>query len=114
MLDPENQCAWYKYRPIRRPNSIPAGQGQNPGPLRKKEGGVQRQMVQFRLTDPEPLLFQNEALLLDGEIVPFVTSGNYGQGRSFGGYRRQYREIGGIWRAAPGDDDNYVYAIALL
>ena len=34
--------------------------------------------VQFRLTDPEPLLFHNEALVRDGVIVGPVTSGNYG------------------------------------
>ncbi|MHA6684362.1 GcvT family protein [Mesorhizobium sp. A556] len=46
--------------------------------LRKKEAGLDRRMVQFRLTDPEPLLFHNEALLRDGKIVGSVTSGNYG------------------------------------
>lgn len=46
--------------------------------LRKKEARLDRRMVQFRLTDPEPLLFHNEALLRDGRIVGNVTSGNYG------------------------------------
>ncbi len=31
-----------------------------------------------------------------------------------GGYSVLQRAIGGIWRTAPGDDENYVYAIALL
>jgi glycine cleavage system aminomethyltransferase T len=35
-------------------------------------------MVQFQLTDPEPMLFHNEAVVRDGEIVSIVTSGNYG------------------------------------
>ena len=35
-------------------------------------------MVQFRLTNPEPLLFHNEAIVRDGKIVGPVTSGNYG------------------------------------
>jgi 4-methylaminobutanoate oxidase (formaldehyde-forming) len=35
-------------------------------------------MVQFRLNDPEPLLFHNEAIVRDGKIVGPVTSGNYG------------------------------------
>jgi glycine cleavage system aminomethyltransferase T len=35
-------------------------------------------MVQFRLTDPEPMLFHNEALVRDGRIVSTVTSANYG------------------------------------
>ncbi|WP_307282973.1 GcvT family protein [Labrys wisconsinensis] len=46
--------------------------------LRKKEAGLERRLVQFRLTDPEPLLFHNEALVRDGRIVSTVTSGNYG------------------------------------
>jgi len=46
--------------------------------LRKEEEGLKRRMVQFRLTDPEPLLFHNEALVRDGQIVSTITSGNYG------------------------------------
>ena len=46
--------------------------------LRKKEEGLKRRMVQFRLQDPEPFLFHNEALVRDGKIVSIITSGNYG------------------------------------
>ena len=46
--------------------------------LRKAEAGLERRLVQFRLEDPEPLLFHNEALLRDGQIIGPVTSGNYG------------------------------------
>ena len=46
--------------------------------LRKREKGLSRRLVQFRLDDPEPLLFHNEAIVRDGEIVGTVTSGNYG------------------------------------
>ena len=46
--------------------------------LRKEEAGLNRRMLQFRLKDPEPLLFHNEALVRDGKIVGPVTSGNYG------------------------------------
>ncbi|MGO4852784.1 GcvT family protein [Phaeovulum sp. W22_SRMD_FR3] len=46
--------------------------------LRKREAGLGRRMVQFRLKDPEPLLFHNEPVLRDGKIVSFLTSGNYG------------------------------------
>ncbi|MBY8977286.1 GcvT family protein [Rhodobacteraceae bacterium NNCM2] len=46
--------------------------------LKKKETGLERRMVQFKLTDPEPLLYHNEPILRDGEIVSFLTSGNYG------------------------------------
>lgn len=46
--------------------------------LRKKEAGLSRRLVQFRLQDAEPLLFHNEAIVRDGRIVGTVTSGNYG------------------------------------
>jgi len=34
--------------------------------------------MQFRLRDPEPLLFHNEPILRDGRIVGHLSSGNYG------------------------------------
>ena len=46
--------------------------------LRKKEAGLERRLVQFRLTDPERLLYHNEPVLRDGEIVGFLSSGAYG------------------------------------
>lgn len=46
--------------------------------LRKDEAGLDRKLLQFRLKDPEPLLFHNEAIVRDGKIVGPVTSGNYG------------------------------------
>ena len=46
--------------------------------LKKRETGLDRRMLQFRLKDPEPMLFHNEALVRDGEIVSILTSGNYG------------------------------------
>ncbi|MGX5842072.1 GcvT family protein [Mesorhizobium sp. ArgA1] len=46
--------------------------------LKKKEAGLSRRLVQFRLKDPEPLLVHNEAILRDGKIVGPITSGNYG------------------------------------
>ncbi|MDO6966542.1 GcvT family protein [Rhizobium alvei] len=46
--------------------------------LRVQEEGLKRRMVQFRLNDPEPLLFHNEAVVRDGKIVSTITSGNYG------------------------------------
>ncbi len=46
--------------------------------LTKRQQGLDRRMVQFRLTDPEPLLYHNEPVLRDGEIVGYLTSGNYG------------------------------------
>ncbi|MDP3524889.1 MAG: FAD-dependent oxidoreductase, partial [Hoeflea sp.] len=46
--------------------------------LAKRETGLARRLVQFQLNDPEPLMFHNEAVVRDGEIVSIVTSGNYG------------------------------------
>ncbi len=44
----------------------------------KRAAGLDRRLVQFRLRDPEPLLYHNEPILRDGEIVGFLTSGAYG------------------------------------
>lgn len=46
--------------------------------LRKRESGLARRLVQFRLTDPAPMLYHNEAVVRDGRIVGPVTSGAYG------------------------------------
>lgn len=46
--------------------------------LDKKESGLSNRMIQLQLKDPEPLLYHNEPLVRDGEIVGFLTSGNYG------------------------------------
>ncbi|MGV3552216.1 GcvT family protein [Rhizobium sp.] len=46
--------------------------------LRKQETGLKRRMLQFKLDDPQPLLFHNEAVVRDGKIVSIITSGNYG------------------------------------
>jgi len=46
--------------------------------LKKKEEGLAMRMVQFRIKDPEPLLYHNEPVIRDGEIVSYVTSANYG------------------------------------
>ena len=51
--------------------------------LDKQESGLDMRMVQFKLTDPEPLLYHNEPILRDGELVGFLTSGAYGH--SLGG-----------------------------
>ena len=46
--------------------------------LRKKEEGLASRLVQFLLKDPEPLLFHHEPVIRDGEVVSYLTSGNYG------------------------------------
>ncbi len=35
-------------------------------------------MLQFLLQDPEPLLYHNEPILRDGEVVGYISSGAYG------------------------------------
>ncbi|KAG1715162.1 4-methylaminobutanoate oxidase (formaldehyde-forming) [Nymphon striatum] len=46
--------------------------------LKKQESGLDMRMVQFKLTDPEPLLYHAEPILRDGEIVGYLSSGAYG------------------------------------
>ncbi|WP_406646439.1 FAD-dependent oxidoreductase [Aliisedimentitalea scapharcae] len=44
----------------------------------RKASGPKSRLVQFKLTDAEPLLFHNEPILRDGEYVGYLSSGNYG------------------------------------
>jgi len=46
--------------------------------LRKKDDGLSARLLQFKLTDPEPLLYHNEPILRDGEFVGYLSSGAYG------------------------------------
>ncbi len=46
--------------------------------IERKESGPKNRLVQFRLIDPEPLLFHNEPIIRDGEYVGYLSSGNYG------------------------------------
>ncbi len=46
--------------------------------LKQKEVGVSRRLVQFRLADPEPLLYHNEPIWRGNELVGHITSGAYG------------------------------------
>jgi glycine cleavage system T protein len=46
--------------------------------LRKRETGLEQRLVQFKLTDPEPLLYHNEPVLRNGEVVGYLSSGGYG------------------------------------
>ena len=46
--------------------------------LRRRDDGLRRRLVQFRLTNPEPLLYHNEPVLRDGVVVGHLTSGGYG------------------------------------
>ena len=44
----------------------------------RKESGHKARMVQFLLQDSQPLLYHNEPILRDGEIVGYLSSGGYG------------------------------------
>ena len=48
------------------------------GVLRKRESGLTRRLLQFKLRDPEPLLFHNEPIYRNGRAVGHITSGAYG------------------------------------
>lgn len=45
---------------------------------RQKEAGVDRRLVNFALSDPEKLLYHNEPILRDGEMVGHISSGMFG------------------------------------
>lgn len=44
----------------------------------KRNEGLSQRLLQFKLNSPEPLLYHNEAIIRDGELVGYLTSGNYG------------------------------------
>lgn len=46
--------------------------------LKKREEGLEMRLVQFKLNDPQPLMYHHEPLVRDGEIVSYITSANYG------------------------------------
>ncbi|MEZ5774057.1 MAG: FAD-dependent oxidoreductase [Hyphomicrobiaceae bacterium] len=43
-----------------------------------REKGLSKRLIQFKLKDPEPLLYHHEPILRDGTICGYVTSANYG------------------------------------
>jgi glycine cleavage system T protein len=44
----------------------------------KRNDGLSQRLMQFRLDDPDPLLYHNEAIYRDGVVTGYLTSGNYG------------------------------------
>ena len=46
--------------------------------LRRKQTGPKARMVQFKLTDAEPLLYHAEPILRDGQVCGYLSSGSYG------------------------------------
>ncbi len=60
--------------------------------LRQREAGLSRRLAVFVLDDPEPLMYHNEPVWRDGELVGRITSAMFGHtiGRSIGlGYVRR-------------------------
>jgi 4-methylaminobutanoate oxidase (formaldehyde-forming) len=46
--------------------------------LKQQDEGLPKRLLQFRLQDPEPLLYHNEPIWRNGEIAGHITSGAYG------------------------------------
>ena len=46
--------------------------------VKQKEVGLHKRMVQFSLADPERLLYHNEPIWRNGELVGSITSGMFG------------------------------------
>ena len=46
--------------------------------LRDREAGPAKRLLQFRLLDPQPLLYHNEPIWHEDDLVGYVTSGAYG------------------------------------
>lgn len=46
--------------------------------LKRRATGLERRLAQFLLADPRPLLYGNEAILRDGKVAGYLTSGGYG------------------------------------
>ncbi len=44
----------------------------------QKQDGIKKRLVNFVLTDPEPLLYHNEPIWRDEEIVGYIASGMFG------------------------------------
>ena len=70
--------------------------------LRQRERPLAKRLVQFLLEDPDAILYHHEPILRDGEVVGYLTSGNYGHtlGGSVGlGYVRADDAITAEWIA---------------
>ena len=54
--------------------------------LKQREEGVNKRLVQFALSDPQALLYHNEPIWRDDQIVGYITSGMFGHalGKSLG------------------------------
>ncbi|MEI8240473.1 MAG: FAD-dependent oxidoreductase, partial [Actinomycetota bacterium] len=80
--------------------------------LQVREHGVRRRLVQFALHDDDRLLYHNEPIWRNGELVGHITSGMYGHsvGRSLGMGYVEHRE--GIADAAYIGEGSYEIEVA--
>ena len=46
--------------------------------MAKAKGSPTRRLVLFRLEDPQPLLYHNEPIIMNEEVVGYLYSGMYG------------------------------------
>jgi heterotetrameric sarcosine oxidase gamma subunit len=46
--------------------------------VKGKSQGLKRRLMQFKLNDPEPLLYHHEPIYRDGKLAGYTTSANYG------------------------------------
>ena len=70
--------------------------------LRQRERPLPKRLVQFLLEEPDAILYHHEPILRDGEVVGYLTSGNYGHtlGGSVGlGYVRADEAVSADWLA---------------
>jgi len=64
---------------------------------------MNKRLIQFVLEDPEPLFYHHEPIIMDGNCVGYLTSGNYGHtlGASVGlGYVKNDEPITADWLAS--------------
>jgi 4-methylaminobutanoate oxidase (formaldehyde-forming) len=64
---------------------------------------MKKRLVQFVLKDPEPLFYHHEPIVMDGDCVGYLSSGNYGHtlGASVGlGYVKNDEPITADWLAS--------------
>ncbi len=45
--------------------------------LAQKEAGIQKRLIQFKLSDPDVMIYHNEPILRDGEYAGYIASGAY-------------------------------------
>ena len=68
--------------------------------LEQKKNGVKRRLVQFALDDTDPLMYHNEPIWRNNQIVGYISSGMFGHavGKSLGmGYVKNDDGVDAAW-----------------